>query len=363
MHSEQTCHPLNFSVEVAGHDLEFRQVALNDRTPTGAQIAAAAHFKPNQLPIILQLLHTGAQEDIRPDEVVTLSDGVNRFIVVESDRTYNYTVDGARFQWPCQKITGHTIRKLAEVGPGLRLLQEREDEPDLEIQDNDFVDLDAAGIERLITRKAIWKLNIQGEVYEFSKPIVSVREAITAAGLDPNQSWQIFLIVRDKPKQTLNISDDINLRPEGIEKLRLTQTDVTNGELALPLRREFKLLPRDEQHLDAAGHRWETRLTSEGGRWLVISNYQLPAGYSVPTVDLALMIPSTYPSTAMDMFYLYPAVHLANGTPIGQTEATVHIDGIGFQRWSRHRAWNPSVDNVMTQLAMADGCLHKEVGL
>lgn len=363
MQTEQSCHPVSFTVEVAGNDLEFRQVFLDDRTATGAQIAAAAHFKPDQLPIVLQLLDSGAQEDIRPDEKVTLHDGVNRFIVIESDRKYILTVDGARLEWPCAKISGHTVRKLAEVGPGKRLLLEREDEADLEVEDNQFINLDAAGIERFVTREALWKLNIQGEVYEFSKPIVSVREAISASGLDPNQSWQIFLIVRDKPKQALTIEGQIDLRPAGIEKLRLTQKDVSNGEAAMPVRREFKLLERDEQHLSAAGHRWETRLTSSGGRWLLIHDYQLPPGYSEEVVQLALSIPSTYPSTAMDMFYMYPAVRKTDGVLIPQTEATVDVDGVLFQRWSRHRAWSPTTDNVMTQLAMADGCIHKEVDL
>ncbi|MCK9815884.1 multiubiquitin domain-containing protein [Pseudomonas sp. MAFF 302046] len=363
MQTEQSCHPILFTVEVAGHDLEFRQVRLDDRTATGAQIAAAARFKPDQLPIVLQLLDSGAQEDIRPEETVTLHDGVNRFIVIESDRKYILAVDGARLEWPCAKISGHTVRKLAEVDPAKRLLLEREDEADLEVEDSQLIDLDAAGIERFVTRKAIWKLNIQGEVYDFSKPIVSVREAISAASLDPNQNWQIFLIVRDEPKRALTIDDQIDLRPAGIEKLRLTQKDVSNGETAMPVRREFKLLDRDEQHLNAAGHHWETRLTSGGGHWLLIHDYQLPSGYSEEVVQLALNIPSTYPSTAMDMFYLYPAVRKADGALIPQTEATVDVDGVPFQRWSRHRAWNPMTDNVMTQLAMADGCIHKEVDL
>ncbi|AZD18772.1 multiubiquitin domain-containing protein [Pseudomonas chlororaphis] len=363
MQHEQSLHQQGHTIEVAGHDLDYRQVRLDDRTPTGAQIAAAAGFKPDQLPVILQILDSGAQEDIRPDETVNLSNGINRFIVVESDRKYLITVDGARLEWPCQHISGHTIRKLAEVGPGKRLLLEREDDPDLDVEDTQFINLDTAGIERFITRKAIWKLNIQGEVYEFDKPIVPVREAILAASLDPNKHWQIFLIVRDQPKQPLNIEDSIDLRPDGIEKLRLTQKDVNNGEAALPLRREFKLLPRDEQYLDAVGHRWETRVTSEGGRWLVIHGYTLPAGYSEEVVQFALNIPVTYPNTMLDMFYVYPAVRLANGAEIAQTQVLGYLDGVTFQGWSRHRSWDPVTDSVVTQLAMADGCLLKEVEL
>lgn len=363
MSYEQSQHQHSHTVEVADQNLVYRQVHLQDRTPTGAQIAAAAGFKPDQSPVILQIFDSGAQEDIRPDETAELRDGVNRFIVVESDRKYLLKVDGARYEWPCKFISGHTVRKLGDVGSNKRLLLEREDEPDQEIEDAQLVNLDDEGIELFITRKAIWKLNIQGEIYEFEKPVVTVREAIVAANLNPSHSWQIFLMVRDQPKQSLEISDSIDLRPAGIEKLRLTQKDVNNGEAALPLRRDFKLLPRDEQYLNAVGHRWETRNTSEGGRWLVIHDYILPTGYSVAAVQLALNIPPTYPSTMLDMFYVYPSVRLANGTQIAQTEVVGHIDGVTFQGWSRHRSWDPTTDNVVTQLAMADGCLLKEVGL
>ncbi|HEP9652495.1 TPA: multiubiquitin domain-containing protein [Pseudomonas aeruginosa] len=363
MPHEQSQHRHSHSIEVADQNLVYRQVHLQDRTPTGAQIAAAAGFTPDQSPVILQMFESGAQEDIRPDETADLSDGINRFIVVESDRKYLLKVDGARFEWPCKFVSGHTIRKLADIGPGKRLLLEREDEPDQEIEDAQLVSLAGEGIEPFITRKAIWKLNIQGEIYEFDKPVVTVREAIVAADLNPNHSWQIFLMVRDQPKKPLEIGDSIDLRPAGIEKLRLTQKDVNNGEAALQLRRDFKLLPRDEQYLNAIGHRWETRNTSEGGRWLVIHDYVLPAGYSATVVQLALNIPPTYPNTKLDMFYVYPAVRLANGAEIAQTQVVGHIDGITFQGWSRHRSWDPATDNVVTQLAMTDGCLLKEVGL
>lgn len=351
------------TIEVAGQDLQYRQVRLSDLTPTGAQIAAVAGFKPDQLPVVLQVLPSGALEDIRPEENAEITHDTNRFIVVESDRKYLLAVDGARIEWPCRHISGHAIRSLADVAPNKLLLLEREDEADLEVEDNHFIDLDSPGVERFITRKATWKLNIQGEVYEFSTPTVSVREAMLKAGLDPNLTWQIFLMVKGMPKQSLTVSDSIDMRAPGIEKLRLTQKDVSNGEAAPRLRRDFKLLPRDEQYLDAVGHRWETQITKENGRWLVIQGYSLPPGFSEQTVQMALNIPEGYPSTMLDMFYVYPAVRLANGAGIPCTDIVGTLDGVTFQGWSRHRPWCPVNDNVVTQLAMAEGCLLKEVGL
>lgn len=363
MQHENAHQPECHMIEVADQNLQYRKVRLDDDTPTGAQIAAAAGFKPHQLPIVLQVLSTGALEDIRPEEVAELTDEVNRFIVGESDRKYMFTVDGARFEWPCRHISGHAIRTVANVEPDKRLLFEREDEADLEVEDARFIDLDLPGIERFITRKGVWKLNIQGEVYEFNTPALSVRDAMLKADLNPKLDYQIFLMVKGQPKQPLSLDDVIDLRAPGIEKLRFTQKDVNNGEVALPLRREFQLLSRDEQHLDAVGHHWETRLTVDGARWLVIRDYVLPKGYSEQAVQLAINISLGYPLAMLDMFYIYPTVRLASGAMIPQTEGTAQIDNLTFQRWSRHRSWDPASDNIVTQLAMTEGCLLKEVGL
>lgn len=348
-------------VEVANQTLAYRQVSIHDSTPTGAQIAAAAGFKPDQVPVVLQVLETGSLEDIRPDEVVNLCEGVNRFIVVESDRTYRLTVDGALLEWPCRQITGHVIRRLGDVAEHKKLLLEREDEADLEVENQQFVDLDEAGIERFVSRKATWKLKVQGKVYEFDSPDVVIRDAVVRANLNPDQAWHIYLLVEGRPKQEMGINDVIDLRTPGIEKLRLTQRDVGNGEAPPAPRRDFALLPVDETHLNEMGCRWETIVDGQS-RWMLIHDYALPAGYSPRFVNLALLITSGYPQAMLDMFYLYPAAALDSGVPIPATEGTVVIGGLTYQRWSRHRSWNPAVDNVVSQLAMADGCLHKEIG-
>ena len=46
-------------------------------------------------------------------------------------------------------------------------------------------------------------------------------------------------------------------------------------------------------------------------------------------------------------------------------QITAVVDGDTFQGWSRHRTttpWNSATDNVITQLALVEGCLHKEIG-
>ena len=54
------------------------------------------------------------------------------------------------------------------------LLLEREDEADLEIQNDQIIDLDGDGIEHFISRKATWKLNVQGkELLLIPRPLSS----------------------------------------------------------------------------------------------------------------------------------------------------------------------------------------------
>lgn len=353
------------TIEVGDQNLEYRKVVIHDQTPTGQQIAMAAGFKPDDEAIVLMLLPFGI-EDVSPNEEIGLVLPGQRFIIGVSDRTYNFTVDGIRLPWLRSTITGGVIRQLASIPTNNRLLLEREDEADLEIQNGTVIDLDAPGTERLITRPGVWKLNVQGKILEIHSPTIIVRDAVTLAGLDPNSNWLIFLKVDGQEKRALQMSDVIDLTTPGIEKLRLTPADVSNGEVALPLLRQFNLLPADESYLDAMGHRWETRIEpvpgGEARRWLIIQDYLLPEGYSSEKVKLALDIPPTYPMAQIDMFYLLPSVALSSGVPIPNVQITAVINGQTFQGWSRHRVWNPASDSVATQLAMADGCLHKEVG-
>ncbi len=350
---------------IAGLDLEFKPVPINDETPVGTQIARAGGFLPDQMATVLQALPSGAFEDVRPDELVDLAATSRRFIVVESDRSYYFAVDGQRYEWPCKIINGHTIRKLAQVGENLRLLQHLEEEADREIADADVVNLGDEGIERFVIRKAVWKLKVQGRVFEFDKPHVTVREAASRAGLDVALEWKITLTAAGHHSELHGMDATVDLSAPGIEKLRFSPKDVGNGEVAAAQRRVFNVLPADTAYLDQLGLRWETCIGTDGLRYLLIHDYELPAGYSHQFVQLALLVTPGYPVEQLDSFYLYPHVSLVSGAALANVELTAQIDGCGFQGWSRHRTtvpWNPQADNVISQLALVEGCLLKEVG-
>jgi Prokaryotic E2 family E len=227
-----------------------------------------------------------------------------------------------------------------------------------------LVNLDAPGVERFVTRRNIWKLNVQGVILDVPTPTIVVRDALTLAGFNPDQGWYIFLKVRGEPKRAVTLTDTIDLRTPGIEKLRLTPKEINNGEASQAPRRDFALLDADETHLARLGLRWET-VEEANRRWLVFHNYPVPAGYTVDRTLLALEIPPTYPGAQIYGFYAHPPLALASAGAIPNTQLRGTIFGEEFHGWSRNRgvmAWNPATDNVATQLALVDTALAKEVG-
>ncbi len=353
-------------IEVADETLAFRAVWIEDLTPTGFQLSAAAGFKPAQQATVLHILHEGELEDVRPSEAVDLRNSEGRFVIVESDRSYRLTIDGERFDWPCRIVSGGLLRKLGRVRPDEKAIYlERSDEPDRLIGNHDLVDLDAPGIESFVSRKLAWKLNVQGVILDVATPTIVVGDALTRAGFDPNQGWHIFLKIEGEPKRAVGLTDTIDLRTRGIEKLRLTPKEVNNGEAPSAPRRDFALLEIDETHLDDLGPRWETVMDA-GRRWLLIHQFPVPVGFTTTWTQLALEIPPTYPGAQIDMFYTYPPLTLASGRVIECTHVSATIVGVPFNGWSRHRGpespWNPSTDNVVTHLALVESALAKEVG-
>jgi len=352
-------------VLVADQTLTFRPVRVDDESPTGAQLASWAGYSPGDNASVLHMLSNGELEDIRPNETVRLGDGTRRFVIAPSDRSFRFTIDGTRVDWPARIITGAVLRKLGKVPDGKAVYLERSAEPDRLIGPQDLVDLAAPGVESFVSRPLIWRLNVQGVILELTTPTIRVREALSKAGFNPDQGWHIFLKVAGQPKQAVSLDEHVDLRTPGIEKLRLTPREVNNGEALPTPRRAFALLEVDERHLNALGALWET-VEEHGRRWLLIHDYPVPAGYTVTRTLLALEIPPTYPGAQIDMFYVRPQLVLRSGRAIPNADVDTVILGMTFKRWSRHRGagspWNPALDNVVTHLALVESSIAKEAG-
>lgn len=134
-------------VEIAGTDLQFRNVPLEDDTPSGGQLAHAAGFAPTDHVFVLQLREDGQLEDVRSVESVPLADG-RRFIIAESDRSFRLAIDGTAIDWPSPFITAATLRKLAGIPDDKVVFLEKTDEADRLLAEDEIVDLNEPGVER-----------------------------------------------------------------------------------------------------------------------------------------------------------------------------------------------------------------------
>lgn len=364
MGTEQLSHKRGrHEISVCGLDLVLHTVHIDDGTPTGMQIAEAAGLAPTPLVTVLQWLNHGL-EDIRPTETVNIHDGIDRFIVAESEGAWRMVVDGVRYDWPAPRISVSSIRTLAAIpsNKGVFLIDSNQGE--IFLPNSTDLDLTRPGVENLITRLLTWKLNVQGVLLTIDSPTIEVRRAMELAGLNPDQGWHIYLIVQGHNKREVGLNDQIDLTTPGIEKLRLTPKDVDNGEGAPAVIHQFRLLPADESFLNNTYPDWQA-IVENGRQWIVLPKYPMPSGYTQSIVSLAIEVPPTYPMAQIDMFYLFPASVLLAGTPIPATESSEIIQGKTYQRWSRHRSgrsvWRPGIDNVMTHLALVESALVNEV--
>jgi hypothetical protein len=79
----------------------------------------------------------------------------------------------------------------------------------------------------------------------------------------------------------------------------------------------------------------------------VFKDFSLGEGYNMPSSDLLLRIPRTYPDAGPDMFWTNEQLVLADGRVPQAAEAfETHLNK-RWRRFSWHRAaWNPVVDNL-----------------
>ena len=98
-------------IEVAGLDLEFHPIQIDDPIPTGRQIAKAAGCKPPDEAVVMHVRSDGELDLIRPDEVVDLRNGSGRFTSTASalsGRGASSMVSSSA-AWPAFRRTGRSI--------------------------------------------------------------------------------------------------------------------------------------------------------------------------------------------------------------------------------------------------------------
>jgi Prokaryotic E2 family E/Multiubiquitin len=150
----------------------------------------------------------------------------------------------------------------------------------------------------------------------------------------------------------VKVDETIDLGEPGIERfatMKLSEGDgeqasSTEAPVATAPRREFRLPSDDEGYLNSLGLRWEA-IQCPNGRWVLLHNHPLPAGYVQQSATVAIRIEGGYPPGALDMASFRPALARADGKALIKVSA-VTIEENEYQQWSRHYTWQEDLDSL-----------------
>jgi hypothetical protein len=204
--------PAGIDIEVAGIELLFRTVRINDLTPTGLQIARAAGARPPDQAAVLVQLENGDLDLVRLDEVLDLRNSTRRFIVKVTDHVSFFVVDGQRYEWPGGIISGAVIRRIGQVSDEFTLVQQLVDIPDREVKPEELIDLDQPGVETFtsVLRPQSYHFFVSG--VRFDTPHRSLSGAqIKAMVPDWDQTHDLVLEgTGDEPDRTIEDCESVD---------------------------------------------------------------------------------------------------------------------------------------------------------
>lgn len=346
---------------------EFDKLAqFETKTPTARKVLEKLEFIPADEHILLHVQEAGGIVEVPLDSEIQLDRNEATTVAgFRADRIFKLLLNERRLSWGEKEISIAALRTVTKTADDQQFVLELKDEADRPLEETDLVALDDPGLERIYTRARSWKLLVQGVLLTFDTPQITVRDALVKAGLDPDQGWTAVLKFVGAPKESVQLNDTIDLSRKGIEKLWLRPDHVNNGEAHAPVNRAFVLRAEDEDYLAKRTESTET-IIDGGKRWFILRGYKLPDGYRQEAVDIAVLMPPSYPAAQLDMFFCAPHLSLESGHPIPQTQSRQTIAGRSYQRWSRHRSgptvWNPAKDSLISHIALIEDAIAREVG-
>lgn len=155
---ERHSHGTHWEFLVAGPDMNFVSLQTSDSILLARQVLQLSGHKPVNEYLVFQWPRGGEMRELQLDESVDLNaQGVERFIVFRSDRSYRLLLEDDRIEWGTSQISGRSLKLLAGVDPEeFAVLLDLTHSADREIGNNEFADLSGDGVERFkIEQKAI----------------------------------------------------------------------------------------------------------------------------------------------------------------------------------------------------------------
>jgi Prokaryotic E2 family E len=125
-------------------------------------------------------------------------------------------------------------------------------------------------------------------------------------------------------------------------------------------------LPPDRAHLEREHLSFE-EFDEAGFHCVVLRDFQVPVGYSIPHTNLLIRLPPGFPDAAPDMWWCDPPIRIAaTGSYPVAAELIETYGGRPWQRFSRHfqpGQWRPGRSGLETYLAVIRRDLERTVGV
>jgi len=172
-----------YQVLIGDEHLEFVPRLIEDPVPTGNQILDAAGIEAKVDYAVYQMLQDGLLKEIRPEEATDLrSSGVEKFLIFRTDRSFRFLLDDRDFDWGSSRISGLTLKKLAQVEPETTSVWfDVKGGTGTLIEDRELFDLSAPGVERFYTRPKCFTIIVNGRPKEVNQPHLSFWEVVKLA--------------------------------------------------------------------------------------------------------------------------------------------------------------------------------------
>ena len=198
--------------------IDGQYVDVNDPIITGQQLLARLEKHPTDEYLLFQRLENGQLEEIRLDEIVDLrKKGVEKFIIQKSDRILIFVIDGERYEWGLNFITGRKIKEfVGKNSSSYDVWQEiRGGSSDRVIADNEQVDLNNEGVERFYIREKTLTVSVNTNPVVFAQAKVTgleIKKTAIQQGVDIQEDFVLFDVKPNSSLDQIGDNDSLTLK-------------------------------------------------------------------------------------------------------------------------------------------------------
>lgn len=203
MNDEKTVYEISVNGVIQGYE---------DPILTGRQILDGFGYRPADAYLLFQFgFESGIYERKLVESIRIDGDGVEKFRVFESDRSYRLSIDDERYEWGDRFITGRDI--LEVVGRADCVVKlERKDIADRTAGLDEIIDLDGEELEHFYLEPVASVLCIEGKSVEWEFSEITTEQIIELGGWPPSQGV-IEVDECDQTERTLSPGEVVRIKP------------------------------------------------------------------------------------------------------------------------------------------------------